>query len=107
MSTKFNEGQYGLKPWMANLLMGLLEIILVIVWIFGSMLAGLSAIFSLDIEVMSSWDVTTTFVLAGIFLFWNLLVWFVGPLRTKFNYRETWWNLAFIAWLIIDAFIVM
>ena len=103
MSTKFNEGQYGLKPWLANLIMGLLEFILVLIWFLGSLLVGFGAIFSFDIELFEAWDATTSITLAAIFLVWNLLVWLIKPLRTKFNYRETWWNLIFIIWLVVDA----
>lgn len=104
MSVKFNEGQYGFKPWMANLTMGLLEVVMVVLWFLGSLLSGLSAMLSLDVAVMDSWDVTTTLILCGAFLFWNCLVWFIAPLRTKFNYSETWYNVAFIGWLLFTTF---
>ena len=105
-NSKFNEGQYGFKPWMANLTMGLLEIVMVVVWLLGSFLTGLSAVFSFDFDVIESWDVASTLALCGGFLVWNLLVWFVKPLRTKFNNSEARWNLVFIAWLIISTFIL-
>ena len=103
-NSKFNEGQYGFKPWMANLTMGILEIAMVIVWFLGSLLTGFSAALSLDIEVMEDWDATTTIVLCAAFLVWNLLVWCIKPLRTKFNYSETKWNVVFIIWLIVSTF---
>ena len=105
-NTKFNEGQYGFKPWMANLTMGILEIVMVLVWFLGSLLTGISAALSLDIEVMEDWDVATTIALCAAFLVWNLLVWFIKPLRTKFNNSEAKWNLVFIAWLIISTFLL-
>lgn len=103
-NSKFNEGQYGLKPWLANLLMGLLELVMVVVWFLGSFLSGLSAIFSFDMEVMEEWDATTTIALCAGFLVWNCLVWFIKPLRTKFNWSEAKYNVVFIAWLIISTF---
>lgn len=103
-SSKFNEGQYGLKPWMANVIMGLLEFAMIIVWLLGSVLTGFTAALSLDIEVMESWDVTTTIILCAAFLVWNCLVWFIKPLRTKFNWSETKWNVVFIIWLIVSTF---
>lgn len=105
-TSKFNEGQYGLKPWLANVIMGLLEIVMVIVWFLGSFLAGIGAVLSFDLNVIGDWDVTTTLALCGGFLVWNFLVWVIKPLRTRFNYKETWYNLAFIAWLLIDTFIL-
>lgn len=103
--SKFNVGQYGFKPWMANLVMGLLEFVLVIVWLLGSFLTGISSVLSLDLKVMEAWDVTTTLTLAGALLVWNLLVWFIKPLRTKWNNSEAKYNIAFIAWLIISLFL--
>jgi len=100
---KLNEGQYAFKPWMANLIMGILELVLVIVWFLGSLLTGMSAMLSLDIEIFEDWDATTSIVLASAYLVWNLLVWIIKPLRTRFNYSESMWNLFFIAWLIFDA----
>lgn len=105
-NTKFNEGQYSFKPWMANLTMGLLEVAMVIVWFLGSFLAGIGAFLSFDIDVIDSWDTVTTLALCGGFLVWNLLVWFVQPLRTKFNDTEAKWNLVFIAWLLISTFLL-
>ena len=104
MDSKFNEGQYGFKPWMANLTMGLLEFVMIVVWLLGSFLTGIGAVLSFDIAVFESWDIASTLALCGGFLVWNLLVWFIKPLRTKFNQKETWYNLAFIAWLIISTF---
>ena len=103
--SKFNVGQYGFKPWMANLVMGLLEFVLIIVWFLGSLLTGLSSMLSLDIKVMEAWDVTTSLILAGALLAWNLLVWCIKPLRTKWNNIEAKYNIAFIAWLIISLFL--
>lgn len=105
-TSKFNEGQYGLKPWLANVIMGLLEIVMVIVWFLGSFIAGIGAAFSFDIAVFEEWDIASTLALCGGFLVWNLLVWLIKPLRTKFNYKEAWYNLGFIAWLLIDTFIL-
>ena len=103
-NSKFNEGQYDFKPWMANLLMGLLEVLMLIVWLLGSLLGGLSAMFSFNLDVIESWDTTSTLALCGGFLVWNLLVWLIKPLRTKFNNSEARWNLVFIAWLIVTTF---
>ena len=102
---KFNVGQYGFKPWMANLTMGLLEAALLIVWFLGSMLIALKAWFSLDIDAMINLDGTASLLLIAGLLLWNLLVWLIKPLRTKFNYKETWYNLGFIAWTIYTTFI--
>jgi hypothetical protein len=102
---KFNVGQYGFKPWMANLTMGLLEAALLIVWFLGSMLIALKAWFSLDMDAMINLDGTSSLLLMGGLLLWNLLVWLIKPLRTKFNYKETWYNLGFIAWTIYTTFI--
>ena len=103
-NSKFNEGQYGFKPWMANLSMGLLEVVMVIFWLLGSFLGGISAVMSLDIAVVDSWDVVSSLALCGGFLTWNLLVWFIKPLRTKFNWTEAKYNVAFIAWILISTF---
>ena len=102
---KFNVGQYGFKPWMANLSMGLLELALLIVWFLGSVLVGLKAIFSLDVNAMINLEGSSALLLMGGLLLWNCLVWFIKPLRTKFNYKETWYNLGFIAWTIYTTFI--
>jgi hypothetical protein len=103
-TSKFNEGQYGLKPWLANVIMGLLELIMVIVWVLGSLLTGFTAALSLNIKVMESWDQGATLALCGGFLVWNLLVWLIKPLRTKFNYKETWYNFGFIAISLFETF---
>lgn len=99
----YNEGQYGLKPWMANVIMGIVELILVLLWLFGSVITGLGAILSFDIDIVEGWDAGTGFVLAALYLIWNILVWSIKPLRTHFNHRESLWNLLFIAWLIFDG----
>lgn len=100
---KLNEGQYGFKPWMANLIMGLLELVLLVVWFLGSLLSGLSAVFSLDLGLIDHWDSGTSIALAGAYLIWDLLVWMIKPLRTRFNYSESMWNIIFIIWLLFDA----
>lgn len=102
---KFNEGQYCLKPWLANLIMGLLELVMLVAWVLGSFLVGLQHILNFDLVSFDEWDTTTSIILIALFLFWNILVWAIKPLRTKFNYSETWWNLLFIAWLVVDMFI--
>ena len=103
-NSKFNEGQYGLKPWMANVIMGILELVMVVVWFLGSFLGGISAIFSFDLAVIEDWDATTTIALCAGFLVWNCLVWFIKPLRTKFNWAEAKSNIVFIIWLIVTTF---
>ena len=103
--SKFNVGQYGFKPWMANLLMGLIELVMVIFWFIGSFLAGIQAIFTFNLSEVEKWDKEVTFLLIGGYLVWNLLVWVIKPLRTKFNNSAAWANLAFIAWLLYDCFI--
>jgi hypothetical protein len=90
---------------MANLIMGLLELVMLVVWVLGSFLVGLQHILNFDLVSFDEWDTTTSIILIALFLFWNILVWAIKPLRTKFNYSETWWNLLFIAWLVIDMFI--
>lgn len=102
---KFNEGQYGLKPWAANLIMGILEFVMLVVWLLGSFVAIIGSVLSFDLDIIEL-DATITLALCGAFLFWNILVWCIKPLRTRFNYKETWWNLVFIGWLIVDTFIL-
>jgi hypothetical protein len=85
--------------------MGLLELVMLVVWVLGSFLVGLQHILNFDLVSFDEWDTTTSIILIALFLFWNILVWAIKPLRTKFNYSETWWNLLFIAWLVIDMFI--
>ena len=46
---------------------------------------------------------TSSLLLAALFVVWNVLVWFIKPLRTIFNYKESLWNVIFIVWLIVDA----
>jgi hypothetical protein len=104
---KLNEGQYNLKPWLANLIMGVLEIVLVIGWLIGGVLSGMSLIMDLDFDLIDDWDEGTSFVLAGIYLVWNLLVWLIKPLRTRFNYKCSIWNVVFIIWLIACAITTM
>lgn len=104
---KLNEGQYKFKPWLANVIMGVLEIVLVIGWVIGGVLSGMSLIMDLDFGLIDDWDVGTSFVLAVIYLVWNLLVWLVKPLRTRFNYKCSLWNVVFIIWLIASAIITM
>ena len=103
----YNEGQYGLKPWMANLLMGIFEIILVIAWFICSFLVLFSSVLSLDIELVENADAGVGFALAAIYLLWNILVWCIKPLRTKFNCIGSLWNLLFIVWLIFDSFRIL
>ena len=104
---KLNEGQCTLKPWLANVIMGLLEVVLVIGWLIGGVLSGMSLIMDLDFDLIDDWDVGTSFVLAGIYLIWNLLVWLIKPLRTRFNYNLSIWNVVFIVWLIASAIMTM
>lgn len=99
----YNEGQYGLKPGMANFIMGFLEFIFLMGWFLGSFAAILGSVFSLDFEGFIDLTSGLGFVLAGLFILWNCLVWFVKPLRTKFNYRESLWNIVFIVWTIVDT----
>lgn len=103
--SKFNVGQYGFKPWMANVLMGLIELVMVIFWFIGSFLTGLQAMFSLNVSVVEDWSQGSTFMLIGGYLVWNLLVWLIKPLRTKFNNSTAWANLAMIAWMLFDCFV--
>ncbi len=111
--SKFNVGQYALKPWAANLIMGFLEFVLVLVWILGVLaayFATLGTILNVDIDgavqLMENCDVILTVSLCTCFLVWNLLVWFVKQLRTKFNFNESLFNIIFIVWLIVDTFIL-
>ena len=100
----YNEGQYPLKPWAANVIMGILEVLLVSGWLIFSFYVVFSKIFS-----FRWWDAveyagpTSSFLLAALFVVWNVLVWFIKPLRTNFNYKESLWNVIFIVWLIVDA----
>ena len=105
-TSKFNEGQYAFKPWLANILMGLLEFIMVVVWFLGSMLAGLAAAFSFDFGALINLEGASSLALCGGYLVWNILVWLIKPFRTKFNYKMTWYNLGFIAWTLISTFIL-
>ena len=100
---KLNEGQYALKPWLANLIMGILELVLVVGWLFGGLLIGFKISFSLRFDLFVQWAALTSLILAGLYLVWNLLVWCIKPLRTRFNYNCSFWNLLFIIWLIVDA----
>lgn len=100
---KLNEGQYGFKPWMANVIMGILELILVIGWFIGGLVVGVGSIMSLDTQLIENWDMGITIALIVIYLIWNLLVWLIKPLRTRFNYRTTFWNIIFIVWLIFTT----
>lgn len=100
---RLNEGQYKFKPWMANVIMFILEFILVMGWLFGGILSAFSIAGNLDLGLIEEWDMATSFILAGLYLVWNMLVWFIKPLRTRFNYKCTFWNLIFIAWLIVTA----
>ena len=104
---KLTEGQCKLKPWLANVIMGVLEIVLVIGWLIGGVLSGMSLIMDLDFDLIDDWDEGTSFVLAGLYLVWNLLVWLIKPLRTRFNYKCSIWNVVFIIWLIASAIITM
>ena len=104
---KFNEGQYGLQPWLANLIMGLLELAMLCFWVKVCVLPIMTQLVQIaqnyDMVSLVKWEPgNINAVLAGLFLFWNILVWTIKPLRTRFNYRETWLNLVFIAWLLID-----
>ncbi len=99
----YNEGQYKLKPWAANLIMGILELVFVLGWFYGCIFIAFQQI--LNFEIVEAFDfvgITSGLVLAGLFIGWNLLVWLVKPLRTKFNYKESLWNVIFIIWTIVD-----
>lgn len=99
----YNEGQYGLKPWAANLIMGILEFFLLVGWFFGTLWGYMNAIFGLDFIEAFGFLENSGFVLAGLMLVWNFLVWIIKPLRTKFNYKESLWNVVFIILTIIDS----
>ena len=101
---KLNTGQYGFKPWMANLIMGILEFVFFMGWFIFGFLALFASFFSFDLDIVEATDAAVTFVLIGLYLIWNLMVWFIQPLRTRLNYCETFWNLLFIAWLIYTLF---
>lgn len=45
---KLNEGQFKLKPWLANVIMGVLEIVLVAGWLIGGVLSGMALMMDLD-----------------------------------------------------------
>lgn len=99
----YNEGQYGLKPWAANLIMGILEFFLIFGWFFGTLWGYMNSIIGLDFIDAFEFLKNSGFILAGLMLVWNLLVWFVQPLRTKFNYSESIWNIIFIITTIIQT----
>jgi len=99
----FNEGQYGMKPLLANIIMGIIEVLLIIGWFFGTLWGYMHSIFGLDYIGAFKFLKNSGFVLAGLILVWNLLVWFIGPLRTKFNYKESLWNIVFIILTVIDS----
>lgn len=103
--TTYNEGQYGLKPWMANVIMSLLEVGAVVAWFFLSFMALLDSFLSFSADKVESTDVGITLALCAIYLVWNLLVWFVGPLRTKFNMSLTKYNVGFIVLTIVEMFL--
>lgn len=99
----YNEGQYALKPWAANLIMGVLEFILIMGWFFGTLWGYMNAIFGLDFIEVFEFLEDAGFILAGLMLVWNLLVWCIKPLRTKFNYSESLWNIVFIVLTVIES----
>ena len=99
----YNEGQYGLKPWAANLIMGILEFIFVFGWFFGTLWSYANSIFGLDFIEAFEFLKNCGLILAGLMLAWNLLVWFVKPLRTKFNVSESLWNVVFIILTVIET----
>ena len=47
---KLNEGQFKLKPWLANVIMGVLEIVLVAGWLIGGVLSGMALMMDFDFE---------------------------------------------------------
>lgn len=92
----YNEGQYALKPWMANVIMGILELAMLIFWA----ITVFPAIFNssnID-ETLIGLDV----LFIVLFLVWNILVWTVKPLRTRFNWNEAKLNVFVIISTIID-----
>ena len=99
----YNEGQYGLKPWAANLIMGILEFILVMGWFFGTLWVYMNAIFELDFIEAFEFLEESGYIIAALMLLWNLLVWFIKPLRTKLNYSESLWNVVFIVLTIVES----
>jgi hypothetical protein len=98
--SKYNVGQYGFKPWMANISMAILEIVMVGVWLYNAFFSGVQSVMTLSESAVDAWDKNSTFALIACVAVWNLLVWFIKPLRTKFNMNETWFNLLWIAYLI-------
>jgi hypothetical protein len=98
--SKYNVGQYGFKPWMANITMAILEIVMIGVWLYNAFFSGVKAASSLDESKVESWDQNSTFALIACIVVWNLLVWFIKPLKTKYNMKETWFNLLWIGYLI-------
>lgn len=91
--------------------MGIIEIIFVMGWLFGSFFAMMQEILSFDaledIVDFFNFKAGLGFIFAGLFLIWNLLVWFIKPLRTKFNFKESLWNIVFIVWTIVDSIRLM
>ena len=103
--SRYNVGQYGLKPWMANVIMGIAEVVAVIVWYVCSAQALISSVMSFDAQNVEETSMGVTVAICAIYLVWSALVWFVKPLRTKFNAGVAKWNLIFIALTIAEMFI--
>lgn len=107
----YNEGQYKLKPWLANLIMGVLDFIFVVGWfilsmyiIFSQMMdTTIGSVFEDMVDMLEFAGGYSGLLIAGLFLIWNLLVWFIGPLRTKMNCKESLWNVILIIWSVVDS----
>lgn len=92
----YNEGQYALKPWMANVIMGILELAMLIFWAFS--------VFKITFNSSSleEADITISILLIVCYLVWNILVWTIKPLKTRFNWKEAKFNVFLIIVTIID-----
>lgn len=116
MFKNYNKGQYKLRPWAANLIMGFLEFVFMVGWLVVSVYVMFTKLFSIlegsDImetveDVFGDFLPMTGLVLAGLMLIWNILVWAIKPLRTKMNYKESLWNIVFIVWNVYDSIHMM
>ena len=52
-------------------------------------------------------EIGLNILLIVLYLVWNILVWTIKPLRTKWNWKEAKWNVVVIISLIIDIIFVL
>jgi len=92
----YNEGQYALKPWMANVIMGILELAISFFWVISVFKIVFNS------SSLEEADIAISILLIVCYLVWNILVWTIKPLRTRFNWKEAKLNVFLIIATIID-----